>query len=76
MRCLRNIPFRFRLEVWYQLAGNSLSITYNVQYSDEEAMFFSIGGHPAFKVPLVQGTHYEDYYLKFEKDGECTAMAY
>ncbi len=30
-------------------------------------MFFSLGGHPAFKVPLVENTVYEDYLLKFEK---------
>ena len=31
-------------------------------------MYFSIGGHPAFNVPLVEGTEYTDYYLEFNKD--------
>ena len=30
-------------------------------------MYFSIGGHPAFKVPLVNGTTYNDHYLEFSK---------
>ncbi|HVI48397.1 MAG TPA: hypothetical protein VM802_26240, partial [Chitinophaga sp.] len=28
----------------------------------------SVGGHPAFKVPLINGTTYEDYYLHFNKE--------
>jgi galactose mutarotase-like enzyme len=31
-------------------------------------MYFSVGGHPAFKVPLVYGTTYTDYYLEFNND--------
>ena len=30
-------------------------------------MFFSIGGHPAFKVPLSAAESYDDYYLEFNK---------
>ena len=30
-------------------------------------MFFSVGAHPAFKVPIVEGTNFEDYYLFFDK---------
>ncbi len=30
-------------------------------------MLFSIGGHPAFKVPLVDGKKYEDYHILFNK---------
>ena len=32
-----------------------------------EEMYFSIGGHPAFKVPLLNDTSYEDYYLEFNQ---------
>lgn len=64
---LEKFPFAFRLEVRYQVVGNSLSVTYNVRHDSKEVMLFSIGGHPAFRVPLVQGTRYEDYFLKFEK---------
>ena len=28
-------------------------------------MYFSVGGHPAFKLPLVNGTAYNDYELEF-----------
>jgi galactose mutarotase-like enzyme len=33
----------------------------------EGEMFFSVGGHPAFAVPLAENTNYEDYYLAFNK---------
>jgi galactose mutarotase-like enzyme len=29
-------------------------------------MYFSIGGHPAFRVPLIPETEYTDYYLEFD----------
>jgi galactose mutarotase-like enzyme len=32
-----------------------------------EDMYFSVGGHPAFKVPLSEGTAYNDYSLVFDK---------
>jgi galactose mutarotase-like enzyme len=30
-------------------------------------MYFSVGGHPAFAVPLSENTTYNDYYLEFSK---------
>jgi galactose mutarotase-like enzyme len=30
-------------------------------------MYFSVGGHPAFKVPLAEGTTYTDYQLEFNQ---------
>ena len=30
-------------------------------------MFFSVGGHPAFRLPLTSDTQFADYYLRFEE---------
>jgi len=30
-------------------------------------MYFSIGGHPAFQVPMIPGNDYNDYFLEFNK---------
>lgn len=60
-------PFEFELRVIYRLAPNGLATTYEVKNSSEEDIWFSIGGHPAFNVPLVEGTNYTDYYLEFEE---------
>ncbi|HEX9512707.1 MAG TPA: aldose 1-epimerase family protein [Puia sp.] len=62
-----NYPFDFELRVTYQLAPQGLATTYSVRnVSDKDPLYFSIGGHPAFKVPLVAGTAYPDYFLEFE----------
>jgi galactose mutarotase-like enzyme len=60
-------PFPFLFSIKYELNKDMLSVTYQVQNKGEEVMLFSIGGHPAFKVPLVKGTSYEDYQLRFEQ---------
>jgi len=58
-------PFRFIFSIQYKLDSNRLSVTYAVRNIGEEEMLFSVGGHPAFKVPLVDETTFEDYFLEF-----------
>ncbi|OTN76929.1 hypothetical protein A5886_002008 [Enterococcus sp. 8G7_MSG3316] len=58
-------PFDFRLQVSYELGGDGLVVRYNVKNKGQEDMYFSIGGHPAFNVPLEKGLRFEDYYLAF-----------
>lgn len=63
-----NYPFDFKLRVTYRLLSGGLTTTYTVvNPSQEEELWFSVGGHPAFKVPLAAGTAYTDYYLEFNK---------
>lgn len=57
-------PFEFQLFLSYQLGGDGLTVAYKVLNDSDEEMFFSIGGHPAFNVPLVEGLTFEDYYVK------------
>jgi galactose mutarotase-like enzyme len=59
-------PFDFEFRIKYLLSEKSLSVTYSVTNTGEKDMYFSVGGHPAFKVPFEVGTQYEDYYLEFE----------
>jgi galactose mutarotase-like enzyme len=63
-----NYPFHFRFDIVYTLTENTISVTYKVTNTGNEELFFSVGGHPAFKVPLVDGTTYTDYYLEFSKN--------
>lgn len=58
-------PFRFVLELRYRLTGHSLELTYFVSNPDNQPLFFSIGGHPAFAIPLEPGLRYEDYLISF-----------
>ena len=64
---LKNYPFEFEFRLHYALENNHLSLTYDVKNMSSETMFFSVGGHPAFKVPLVDGTNYEDYYIQLNQ---------
>lgn len=64
---LANYPFHFRFDITYQVINDTLSVTYKVTNTGNAELFFSAGGHPAFKIPLVAGTAYTDYYLQFDK---------
>ncbi|WP_297075974.1 aldose 1-epimerase family protein [uncultured Enterococcus sp.] len=59
-------PFGFCLEILYTLTDNALEVRYQVRNPDEAPLYFSIGGHPAFNVPLEPGLSFEDYYLVSE----------
>lgn len=61
-------PFDFVFQIIYILNGNKLTIKYNVKNPGSDALFFSIGAHPAFNVPLQANETFEDYYLEFEKN--------
>jgi galactose mutarotase-like enzyme len=63
-----NYPFEFEFRVHYKLNGNSLRVFYDVKNISSEPLFFSVGGHPAFKLPLVEGTNYDDYFLEFNEN--------
>lgn len=65
---LKIYPFEFELRLIYELSGNKLSLTYRVTNPSASDLWFSVGGHPAFKVPLAGTGGYEDYYLVFEKE--------
>lgn len=60
-------PFEFAFRVRYTLVGNQLEVSYLVKNPSDTALWFSVGGHPAFKVPLVEGTEYNDYVLSFNQ---------
>lgn len=61
-------PFDFEFRISYSLQRSALHVSYDVRNTGESEMFFSVGAHPAFKVPLVPGTEYNDYYLEFEEE--------
>jgi galactose mutarotase-like enzyme len=63
---LEQYPFLFRFVITYSLHKNILSCNYQVTNIDIKPMFFSVGAHPAFKVPLADGIGFEDYYLEFD----------
>lgn len=61
-------PFQFILQLQYEIKQHTLYCSYIVQNINEGDMYFSVGGHPAFKVPLKDKLKYDDYTLAFNKD--------
>ncbi len=48
-------PFEFRLELTFELVGNSLSLLFELTNTGEETMHACWGWHPGFRTPLVPG---------------------
>ncbi|WP_281164947.1 aldose 1-epimerase family protein [Liquorilactobacillus sicerae] len=62
-------PFAFDLQISYQLTANHLTVSYRVKNPAEPKMLFSIGGHPAFTVPLADDETFDDYLVEFQPVG-------
>ena len=58
-------PWAFAFDVVYQLEGPTLSVSYRVENRDSKEMFFGLGAHPGFRVPLEEGRSFTDYRLTF-----------
>ncbi len=68
----KSYPFNFRFDVSFSLKGKELFVDYKVSNTDEKTLIFSLGGHPAFNVPLDEGLKFEDYAVEF--DSACDAI--
>jgi galactose mutarotase-like enzyme len=75
LETLSKFPFSFSLRIVYQIKDNLLTVSYDVVNEGSQAMYFSLGAHPAFKVPLVDGTQYDDYFLEFNSTENALAWA-
>lgn len=63
----QQFPFDFIYRITYRLEGNSLLTTNSVENRGTDRMYFGIGGHPGFNVPMEPGLAFEDYYLEFSQ---------
>lgn len=63
-------PFRFQLDVTFSLERKSLSVTYKVTNQDTTALYFSIGSHPAFSLPVSEFRHKKCQLLFSEHENE------
>jgi len=63
---LKSYPYPFRLRLQYILEGQVVKVAYEVFNPAETAMYFSIGGHPAFRCPLKEKEKRSDYQLVFQ----------
>lgn len=69
-------PRRFSFQVIYQLEKNDLNVCFKVENRDEKSLYFGLGGHPGFNVPLVKGKSFEDYRLRFSENTPCKQVVF
>lgn len=62
-------PFDFELFITYILEGNRLEVKWEVRNPADETMYFTIGGHPAFRFAGKDEVK-TDYLLKFPGKSE------
>ena len=83
-KTLEKYPFPFLLRIRHTLNGHQLTVCWEVENLGQETMYFTIGGHPAFRVPdgaslsemkLAFPGKQELSYLLITPDGSGTADA-
>ena len=60
---LEKYPYEFIFRLVYELKEETLVVRYEVENPSDSEMFFGLGAHPAFSVPLGEAA-YDDYYLE------------
>lgn len=63
---LKFYPFQFEFYISYTLEKNAIIVDHLVKNTGDETLFFSVGGHPAFRCPLEKDEKYSDYSIVFE----------
>ncbi len=61
-------PFRFQLEMRYQVEGSTLSVLASIRNDGKERMPASLGYHPGFLWPLPSGQSRSSHFIEFETD--------
>lgn len=65
-------PYAFQLSITHTLNGRDLTVSWKVVNKDQETMYFTIGAHPAFNVPVLSDTIRSQYHLTFNGEKELT----
>lgn len=66
----KQYPFEFVLDITWKLEGEKITIIYHVRNTDDKKIYFGIGGHPGFKIPIEKDLKFEDYRIDFGKDAK------
>jgi galactose mutarotase-like enzyme len=69
-------PFEFKAIIRYTLKEDSVIIKWEIVNQNQKEMYFSIGAHPAFNIPLVENETIEDYRLHFTSAANKEVIEY
>lgn len=61
-------PFEFIYKVTYAISNFKIKTVITVENTDTKDLYFSIGAHPGFNVPLHEIENFDDYYLEFDHE--------
>lgn len=64
---LKIYPYAFELLVHYQLAKDCLICTFDVINPSDQCLYFALGAHPAFNIPFIKNTLFDEYEVDFEQ---------
>lgn len=62
-------PFDFDFFASYSFNGNTLEETFDVVNNGKTDMYYGMGSHPGFNVPIKSDLAFEDYFVEFP---DCT----
>ncbi|UII54161.1 aldose 1-epimerase family protein [Cytobacillus spongiae] len=65
-------PYEFTAIIHYTLQEDSLTVKWEIVNENNETMYFSIGAHPAFLIPLLENERVEDYHVHLTPAGKVT----
>lgn len=66
---LKKYPYKFELNVIYEVLEDTLTVTYQVKNIDDKTIYFGLGGHPAFNCDYSNG-EYEIVFPEKEENIE------
>ena len=69
-------PFDYGFRVRYVLYGNTLNISYLVTNKGDDTMYYGMGSHPGFNVPIAKGLEFEDYFVEFPEAGDVMSRVF
>lgn len=71
---IKMYPFQFELLLSYTLTESSVTIDYKVKNIDTSEIYFQLGTHPGFNIPLDKNLTLNDYYIDFNKLEDCKRL--
>lgn len=71
---LIQFPFKFQLNITYILERNKLHMVYEIKNIDDKIIYFSIGAHPGFNIPLCKNEQKNDYFIEILPKKERTIL--
>lgn len=69
-------PREFVFRIVYALEGPELKVTFECENLDSKAMYFGLGGHPGFNVPMAKNKKFEDYRLRFGEASDAYRIGF